>query len=322
MRALPQHCCTQASARARVRREARATQAPQAGARDTGAPGRRARHRRLGQAHPSASSSSFCSLRRTTLMVLTPARLAIAMSMRPGGTASNSATAQGGPCSCGCSCAQGGASASVSRDCAVMRVAFRKRTACGSHDPPGRALPGPHGAHGYLPAGRTEDRARRRLQHPLASRHRQGLEQPERGGRVDCARGGHAFENALRSRQRGVSLQPRMPAGPRRGCALRNCAASGSLTSSGTLSCRGGGARTAQPLLILPPASRATSMSSSSPSGQQGACSGAKATGGAVTKEGKSGQARGRPHQVSLRDDHVLLPGALAGASLPAARTA
>jgi hypothetical protein len=60
-------------------------------------------------------------------------------------------------------------------------------------------------------------------------------------------------------------------------------------------------------------------MSSSSPSGQQGACSGAKATGGAVTKEGKSGQARGRPHQVSLRDDHVLLPGALAGASLPAA---
>jgi len=42
MRALPQHCCTQASVHARVRREARATQAPLAGARDTGAPGRRA----------------------------------------------------------------------------------------------------------------------------------------------------------------------------------------------------------------------------------------------------------------------------------------
>ncbi len=58
--------------------------------------------------------------------------------------------------------------------------------------PPGRAPPGPHGANGHLPAGRTEDRARRRLQHPLASRHRQGLEQPERGGRVDCARRGRA----------------------------------------------------------------------------------------------------------------------------------
>jgi hypothetical protein len=76
-RARPRRRCTQASAQARARRGARGRQAPR-------------------RAHPSASSSSFCSLRRTTLMVLTPARLAIAMSMRPGGGASISAYSRAG----------------------------------------------------------------------------------------------------------------------------------------------------------------------------------------------------------------------------------
>lgn len=45
----------------------------------------RAAGQEAGAPHPSRSSSSFCSLRRTTLIVFTPARLAMPIIMRPAG---------------------------------------------------------------------------------------------------------------------------------------------------------------------------------------------------------------------------------------------